>query len=565
MSDTESSGSFDDEGDLSSHASSNEENQNFIEALIEAVNHNAPVEEFRSILETAPEEFSDEDRIEYVVEVVMEAFEDSPDPEILRLLIEKDPEVARMKIDHDGGGYLLHGACEDNAPIDIIRLLLELNPGAVRERDDFGEFPLNRALDCTGDPCFETVELLIDRYDEALRITSSRNTWFINELPLHRALRNGASTDIITTLLNRFPDAAKCATGARGSTENELALHIACRGSRSGQEEVDYELVRLLFEAFPAGALHANSEGALPIHIACSFGSLEAAQLFLEHHADEARAQDGDRRLPLHYAASGRAPLELVQLLIESFPDGIAAEDNHGMLPLHIACLHGAGQDVVECLTNQYQSVEEDGKGGLNVADNDGEIPLHLAARISDTTRETLEYLLRRYPEGINVRVARGRFRVADDFGMLPLHIACCQLRPTVDQIRCLLDMSPYSILEKTHDGHTALQLASHEDADAEVTGFLLEKQTEAALAMKEAFENVADTQLGLPDLVVAYIWSFAKPVLWETEEEDNDRRPHLMRHPGLVDHQGPPYRLPRFRNLHPGFGPPDVVWASYP
>jgi hypothetical protein len=32
---------------------------------------------------------------------------------------------------------------------------------------------------------------------------------------------------------------------------------------------------------------------------------------------------------------------------------------------------------------------------------------------------------------------------------------------------------------------------------------------------MKEAFEDVANTQLGLPDLVTANVWSFAKPDLW--------------------------------------------------
>lgn len=53
-----------------------------------------------------------------------------------------------------------------------------------------------------------------------------------------------------------------------------------------------------------------------------------------------------------------------------------------------------------------------------------------------------------------------------------------------------------------------------------EALGFLLEKQNEALRAMKEAFEDVSDTQLGLPDLVIAYIWSFAKPDLWERTED---------------------------------------------
>ena len=36
--------------------------------------------------------------------------------------------------------------------------------------------------------------------------------------------------------------------------------------------------------------------------------------------------------------------------------------------------------------------------------------------------------------------------------------------------------------------------------------------------AIKEAFEDVAEAQLGFPDLVVAQVWSFAKPNLWTPE-----------------------------------------------
>lgn len=53
-----------------------------------------------------------------------------------------------------------------------------------------------------------------------------------------------------------------------------------------------------------------------------------------------------------------------------------------------------------------------------------------------------------------------------------------------------------------------------------DVEGYLVEKQNEAVSAMKEAFETVADTQLGLPDLFTAILWSIAKPNLWVPPDE---------------------------------------------
>ena len=47
----------------------------------------------------------------------------------------------------------------------------------------------------------------------------------------------------------------------------------------------------------------------------------------------------------------------------------------------------------------------------------------------------------------------------------------------------------------------------------------VLEQKNEGVNAIHEAFVDVADNQLGLPDLVTANVWSFAKPDLWAPEE----------------------------------------------
>jgi len=61
-------------------------------------------------------------------------------------------------------------------------------------------------------------------------------------------------------------------------------------------------------------------------------------------------------------------------------------------------------------------------------------------------------------------------------------------------------------------------QLLSQRGEHAEAKAYLLERQNEAVRAVKEANDDVFDTYLGLPDLVVVNIWSFAKPDLWQPE-----------------------------------------------
>lgn len=53
-------------------------------------------------------------------------------------------------------------------------------------------------------------------------------------------------------------------------------------------------------------------------------------------------------------------------------------------------------------------------------------------------------------------------------------------------------------------------------ERDSEIEAFLIEKQSEAVAALKMAYELVVVTRLGMPDLVVALMWSFAKPDLRE-------------------------------------------------
>jgi ankyrin repeat protein len=142
------------------------------------------------------------------------------------------------------------------------------------------------------------------------------------------------------------------------------------------------------------------------------------------------------------------------------------------------------------------------------VVDADGRIPLHYAATGSSEL-ETLQQLLRLYPEGIHV---------VDRNGMLPLHMSCFSPNPRLDHVHLLVEADIYTVVQKTQDGNTAFKFAWRmQRTHRQVELYLAEKAIEAVSALTEAFEGAANMELGLD---VAHIWSFAQPNLWRPEEE---------------------------------------------
>ena len=50
-----------------------------------------------------------------------------------------------------------------------------------------------------------------------------------------------------------------------------------------------------------------------------------------------ARDRDEHGRLPLHLAATKKAPYEVVETLLQAYPEGVQERNDNGNLPLHCA------------------------------------------------------------------------------------------------------------------------------------------------------------------------------------------------------------------------------------
>lgn len=116
-----------------------------------------------------------------------------------------------------------------------------------------------------------------------------------------------------------------------------------------------------------------NDRGNLPLHSAASFRApLEVTEALLEAYPEAASLTNNYGNLALHFTAWKKGPLDVEKLLLKVYPEGAAQKNNHGNLPLHYAAHYNAPLEVVEALYHAYPE-------GAQQKNNDNNTPLDLA------------------------------------------------------------------------------------------------------------------------------------------------------------------------------------------
>jgi len=120
-------------------------------------------------------------------------------------------------------------------------------------------------------------------------------------------------------------------------------------------------------------ARRKNDRGNLPLHSAASFRApVEVIEGLLESYPEAASVTNNYGNLPLHFTAWKKGPLDCMKLLLQVFPEGAAQRNNHGNLPLHYAAHYNAPVEVVESLYHAYPDAARQ-------KNNDSNTPLDLA------------------------------------------------------------------------------------------------------------------------------------------------------------------------------------------
>ena len=191
------------------------------------------------------------------------------------------------------------------------------------------------------------------------------------------------------------------------TVKQTLPLHLAaiCRAPAN--------VVRMLLDAYPAGAKEKNEYG----------------------------------RLPLHCAAAHNAPADVVRILAEACPEAKNIMDNYGELPVHIAKEENVPKEIIKLLdvhdgttntgndTNKYANADIDHlirnekwsevkaclsayPGKAREKDYRGYLSLHYAACFK-APADVVRILLGAYPEGKKVKDINGKLpvHIAKDFG----------------------------------------------------------------------------------------------------------------------------------------------------
>ena len=120
-------------------------------------------------------------------------------------------------------------------------------------------------------------------------------------------------------------------------------------------------------------ARRKNDRGNLPLHSAASFRApVEVIEGLLEAYPEAASMTNNYGNLALHFTAWKKGPLDCMKLLLQIFPEGAAQKNNHGNLPLHYAAHYNAPIEVVESLYHAYPEAARQ-------KNNDSNTPLDLA------------------------------------------------------------------------------------------------------------------------------------------------------------------------------------------
>lgn len=193
--------------------------------------------------------------------------------------------------------------------------------------------------------------------------------------------------------------------------------------------------------------------------------SLQDVHAILGTFPEAVKAANSNGNVPLHLACYSGAPLEIIELLVIYWPESVSQQDHNGSIPLHWACFGNAPLQVVEYLLMRWPQ-------SIQATTNSGEVPLHFATERLDVVKR----LTKEYP---------GAVKATNDNGMLPLHVTCNGVAADLDIIKYLIEQHPASIYCKTSNGLLPIDLARKHGAPKEVIQYL----------DKEAYSSDTTTQ----------------------------------------------------------------------
>jgi len=183
----------------------------------------------------------------------------------LELLLEYDPGVA-SKVETEMLRLPLHLACH-TGNLHTIQLLFDTYPEAIWARDRNGNTPLDLLWKSDSIGNIPLIKFLEGQLKYVSKHESQGND---SNLPLYRALYDNATLGVIKLLLDGSSDTLQLA-----NSQGLLPIHIACEFS-------SVKVVNYLLDKQIAVLSARNSDQKLPIHLLCESGGEDESVSYVE-------------------------------------------------------------------------------------------------------------------------------------------------------------------------------------------------------------------------------------------------------------------------------------------
>jgi len=402
-----------------------------------------------------------------IVEYVLDIFKDA-EYKLYNSCLEMD------KVNEDlcmSSAFPIHMACfNENCPGDVISLLLErLRPNDVclyhlcheAECDRFrygtaiGGTPLRYYIGREKDVELNIVKQLLTQAPGAL----FESDYETKCTPLMTMMWNksiGKMKDILQYIVEAHPESVRSK-----DCYHQIPIHLACSNGT-----VTSEIISILLQAWPESINQKDTMECLPIHHLCVATieemdieeSLKVLRLLLDAYPNSVyQTDDAEGSLPLHSAAGALKGPKFCEVLVGAYPEAVQVKDGCDQLPIHIA----REPATLKYLLSLYPE-------GIHMRDQQGFLPIHSVVYVpEDNWKELIQVLLDVDPDCISKIVSGPQIElpgVRSNDGALPLHMACTT-RYKEGLAQYLFDLYPEGILKPNAAGFLPIDLIREETA----------------------------------------------------------------------------------------------------
>ena len=185
--------------------------------------------------------------------------------------------------------------------------------------------------------------------------------------PLHLLCKLGyPPTDVIHAFLEAAKDVASWV-----DVHGWLPLHYACGYGAST------EVLQSLIDAYPESKVVQDNHNRTPLHFYVSrkadSPTVMATNVAILSDTGAASLPECRGMLPMHYACAYGSYPQVLQVLKDFYPEGISAKENKGRTPMHLAMSNAQGEASAAGLGFLLEN-----GAAYNMRDDEGNTPLHM-------------------------------------------------------------------------------------------------------------------------------------------------------------------------------------------